>query len=127
MPSLLWHAGHAAFTNAAAFCGQGAGDWSLVSDSSIACFNVGAAAEGDLPPSAVVLDLIHQWDKASNQCLGRLTVSDLEQPLSGWRGEFLPEECRTWGGCLAYLLPHEAYHAGAIGVLRRLRGKPNLH
>jgi hypothetical protein len=126
LPSMLWHLGHAAFTNAAAFLGQGLGDWSLVDAAAVARFNIGAHADAPLPSAEVVLAQIARWDAAGDVAVARLEPADLALPLRGWRADFLPEECRTWGGCLAYLAPHEAYHAGAVGVLRRLAGHPGL-
>ncbi len=53
--------------------------------------------------------------------IGALTVEKLNQPTSLVPGK---ESNDTIGSVLATILWHEAYHAGQLGIIRRLVGKP---
>ncbi|MCK6490706.1 MAG: DinB family protein [Planctomycetes bacterium] len=51
-----------------------------------------------------------------------LTEADLAKPL----GRTLPDGGNTIGAGLRFLLWHETYHLGQLGLLRRLAGKPGI-
>ena len=126
LPCATWHLLHAAFTNAAAFLGQGDDDWSLLGAPLCAAFNIGSpvARADELPVLSEARRQVATWDSACDQRIARL--DDLHQPLRSPRPGWLPDGCATWFDALAYMAPHEAFHHGEIALLRRLRGLPRL-
>lgn len=54
--------------------------------------------------------------------LAALTDAELQGPAS----QRFPIDDQTMGGALAFLLHHEAYHIGQLGLLRRAAGLPAM-
>jgi len=54
--------------------------------------------------------------------LAALTAAELQHPAS----QRFPIDDKTLGGALAFLLHHEAYHIGQLGLLRRVAGLPAM-
>jgi uncharacterized damage-inducible protein DinB len=49
-----------------------------------------------------------------------LTLEEMEAPIE----KPMPDGSKTRAGMARFLLFHEAYHLGQLGLLRRIRGKP---
>lgn len=60
--------------------------------------------------------------KALAQRLGKLTKAQLEAPLDPG----FPVESKTLIGVLVFLVQHEGYHLGQLGLLRRQAGLPAM-
>jgi len=50
----------------------------------------------------------------------------LEGMLQGQSEQQLPTDDRTLLGAISFLLHHESYHIGQMGLLRRLLGYPSM-
>jgi len=75
---------------------------------------VPAALDGGL-----IVRAFHDAHQTMMPRWGSLTESDLNKPL----GRNLPDGGDTIGAGLRFLLWHETYHLGQLGMLRRLAGK----
>lgn len=70
-------------------------------------------------------ELLRLWDdlaKRHEEGLAALTRADLAKPAP-FGPDGPPSEGDTVGGLLATIQFHQAYHAGQLGVLRRIAGK----
>lgn len=75
----------------------------------------------DLDPTVLLEAFQHAHRKAEPLWDG-VTAARLAEPL----GRTLPDGSDTLGGALRFLLWHEAYHLGQLGMMRRLAGKAEL-
>lgn len=72
---------------------------------------------GPLPPIAA---LVAAWERVSAHLAG--IVERLDTPVLADTAVRVPGSDGTVLGALAFLVHHEAYHLGQIGLLRRLEG-----
>jgi uncharacterized damage-inducible protein DinB len=71
-----------------------------------------------------IADLIRAWDESVKRVdagLAKLTSEQLEQPVPNSPTNNPNETVRSLLSSIAF---HQAYHAGQLGVLRRIAGKP---
>ncbi|MEM8960211.1 MAG: DinB family protein [Acidobacteriota bacterium] len=74
-----------------------------------------------MPDFATVEDVRTLWARAAEQIMPRfatLTIEDLERPSP----DQFPIEDNTVAGGLTFLLQHESYHLGQLGLLRKFFG-----
>lgn len=90
----------------------------------MADFGRGTSAEdmpADLDPE-VLLEAFHSAHANAAELWEHVDADRLVLPL----GRTLPDGSDTLGGAIRFLLWHEAYHLGQLGLMRRLAGKPGL-
>lgn len=78
----------------------------------------------DVPADLDLPAVVAAFHAAQEAIAGRweaLTGADLAKPF----GRTLPNGSDTVGGALAFMVWHEAYHLGQLGIMRRLAGKPS--
>jgi hypothetical protein len=126
VPPIVWHAAHASLFTAITLCGMGRGDWSFATAEELRVYNVNAMTPGTLPPLSALSMRIPRWDAASDAVAAGVRDGELEQVLPHRKAEWLPETCRTWRDAMLYMVTHEPFHHGEIGVLRRLAGHPRV-
>ena len=82
-------------------------------------------SDADVPDSLDMKAVVAAFHEAHQRLAARwehLSAEDLAKPL----GRTLPDGTDTVGGALRFLVWHEAYHFGQLGLLRRLAGKGGL-
>lgn len=121
IPPIAWHAAHASLFTAITLVGMGQGDWSFATPSELEVFNFAAPTPGGLPPLSALRPRIAAWDAAADATAAQAGIR-LDEILPHRRAAWLPDECRTWADGLRYMVTHEPFHHGEIGVLRRLAG-----
>lgn len=122
LPPIAWHAAHASLFTAITLCGMGAGDWTFATADEMDAFNFNVPLPEAVLPLSVLRPRIAAWDKASDTVAAHLPDGVLGVELPHRRAELLPDTCRTWLDALLYMVTHEPFHHGEIGVLRRLGG-----
>lgn len=126
LPPIAWHAAHASLFTAITLVGMGRGDWSFASRDEIGAFNFQAVLAEGIPPISQLRPRIAAWDAASDAAARDLTEAELDAALPHRRGDWLPDACLTWADGLRYMVTHEPFHHGEIGLLRRLAGRPRV-
>lgn len=126
LPPIVWHAAHASIFTAITLVGMGRGDWSFATADEIGAYNFNAGLPRSLPPLSMLRPRLAAWDAASDAAAAAVPDADLDQALPHRRGEWLPDSCSTWGDGLRYMVTHEPFHHGEIGLLRRLAGRPRI-
>jgi uncharacterized damage-inducible protein DinB len=100
------------------------GDSAIVSDQFLELFKMGAVPHADRGIYPTVDDIRKTFDAVHNQALTELvdrSDEELQTPIDPSR----PDRTKLAG--LFWNSEHEFLHAGQIGMLRRLMGKPPLH
>lgn len=111
--SMLWIAGHVAHTRAmiAKFLGQKV-------ESPLEVFNKEISDSVDYPEIEQVTDF---FNKVTHSVFGGLSTAT-DDHLAGPAPFQLPIADQTMGGAIAFLVQHEAYHVGQMGILRKELG-----
>ncbi len=114
---ILWIAGHIAHTRAmiAQLLGQEAGD-------ELKIFNDEISDSASYPDLQTVQDF---FNKITHQVHGGLSTTSAET-LAGPPPFALPITEQSLGGAIAFLVQHEAYHIGQLGLLRKELGYPAM-
>lgn len=79
----------------------------------------------DVPDLPELEEVIDEWTAVSALLEARLqavSAADLTAPAT----QRFPVDDPTVGGALAFLMHHEAYHIGQLGLLRRAVGLPAM-
>ena len=92
-------------------------DWDVAFQRGTLPDAVPAALDG-----AMIVRAFHEAHQAMVPHWETITEADLHNPL----GRSLPDGGTTIGAGLRFLLWHETYHLGQLGLLRRLVGKPGI-
>ena len=74
------------------------------------------------PPLAEIQTAWTAAGEALNQRLGMMTAADLDAPLDPG----FPVETQTLLGLVTFLVQHEGYHLGQLGLLRKHAGLPAM-
>jgi hypothetical protein len=89
-----------------------------------AAFTRGATA-ADVPADLDMAEVVKAFHASGAILAGGwegLTREAMDKPL----GRTLPDGSDTVGGCIRFLVWHEAYHLGQLGMFRRLAGKSGV-
>ncbi len=76
----------------------------------------------EYPPLSEIKE---KWNGISSDILKGLQHMNAEQ-LEGEAPVQVPVSDRTLGGYLGFLMHHEAYHLGQMGILRKYMGQPAM-
>ena len=76
----------------------------------------------DFPPLAAVRAAWHTAGELLGQRLAALTAAELDTPLEPG----FPLETQTKLGLLTFMVQHEGYHLGQLGLLRKYSGLPAM-
>jgi hypothetical protein len=129
LPSLAWHVGHIAVTNAGCYLGMGSNDWSSIPEEWIALFRRGTQLPDDLsvlPALSSIVARMGPWDDRITAYVGSLRDEDLATELHCRERGLVPDEVRTLQDAVTFLPLHALYHTGEVGLQRRRLGKPRL-
>ncbi|MBI1374898.1 MAG: DUF664 domain-containing protein [Phycisphaera sp.] len=63
---------------------------------------------------------------ATSERLGEALPGLTDEQLAGPFPRTLPDGSNTLGGAVLFLLWHETYHIGQLGLIRKILGKPTL-
>lgn len=97
-------------------------DEAIVPQRYIRDFGIGSKPEVDPqknPTPGEILAMMERANQASLECITQLTESQLDEPTAGNHPRF-----NTKLGALLWCSQHEMLHAGQIGLLRRMMGRP---
>jgi len=72
-------------------------------------------------PAALIKD-VQSMGAQLEMRIRSLTLEETEAPIE----KPMPDGSKTRAGMVRFLLFHEAYHLGQLGLLRRIRGKPGV-
>ena len=100
------------------------GDWDLISKDDLRRFAKGTTPDPDAsayPSGEEILATLNRVHAAVLEEVPQYTGDDLHEPLKNPHPIF-----KTKLGALEFCSKHEMLHAGQIGLLRRLLGKPPL-
>ena len=100
------------------------GDWELISKDFLRTFAKGSAPSADAssyPKPMEIRQVMDRVHKAVQEELEGYTGDDLKTPLRNPHPIF-----KTKWEAVVFAAQHEMLHAGQIGMLRRLLGKPSL-
>jgi uncharacterized damage-inducible protein DinB len=78
--------------------------------------SAGVTEGADARPTSEIIDLLDRSTETIKTRLAEMAPADFERSL----------EKETVGEALAFLQFHESYHAGQVGLLRRLLGKDGV-
>lgn len=129
MPPILWHVGHIAFTDAAAWIGAWEGDWAELEGPWQEAFRMGSPMPQAVGGWPSLQELESRGDDIRRRVGGivdRLTPSDLERTLPHLRPGLLEQSIKTPGDVLRMLPIHHVWHTAEINVLCRLQGRPRM-
>jgi hypothetical protein len=99
-------------------------DESLIPESFIEQFKLGSTPAADPADNPPLAEIRRVFDAVHGQALGELagrTDAELDVPVERPHPAFT-----TKLGAVEWCAPHELVHAGQIGLLRRMMGKPPL-
>jgi DinB superfamily len=99
-------------------------DHTLISDSFIELYRFGSTPLDNRSQYMAIEEIRHVFDAVHQQAISELSQrsdADLDVPVERPHAAFT-----TKLGAVEWCAPHEMLHAGQIGLLRRLMGKPPL-
>lgn len=113
---IIWQIGHLGLTNC--HLGRLAGAPLAIPDNYPALFGAWSGARAEYPD----LDAVVETFDSSHHALAQFaTTADFTRSLSA-----LPQYFKTFGEMLIFICTHSGYHAGKVGTLRNLLGKPAI-
>lgn len=103
---------------------------SLLPDAFVAHFPIGAPihspAEHDYPPLDEILRVFRETQRATLDAVRGMSDTLLREPAFAADGKSPHPHYRDKLGAVTHCWRHEAFHAGQIATIRRLRGKSFL-
>jgi len=128
MGHALWLCGHLACAQDSLIHKRCLGGTGLLDDAYHNCFKIGvpvpSAAEQDYPSVEVVRARMDEIHAATLSAVRGMSDALLSEPCFGADGRSRHPHYTDKAGAVSHCSRHEAFHAGQIASIRRLRGKP---